>query len=177
LSFLIAFGGGALLAALVIDLVGSAKEKGHLLELIIGSIIGSLFFTLVDHIINKSGGFLRKPSTLLTYLTEQESLRFEKRITQLKRLSFFSDLPQHWRKKITQFFRVANYSKGVTLYRQGDLSESLYIIDTGRVDLLDPQAKLMLFKHLNPNDIFGMLAFLTGCPHPETLNLETKLYI
>lgn len=165
LAFLIAFGGGALLAALVIDLVGSAKEKGHLLELIIGSIIGSLFFTLVDHFINKSGGFLRKPSTLLTYLTQQESLRFEQRITQLKRLSFFGHLPQHWRKKITQFFRVANYSKGVTLYRQGDLSESLYIIDTGNVDLLDPKAGLTPFKNLKPNDIFGMLAFLTGCPH------------
>ena len=38
-----AFGGGALLAALVIDLVGSAREKGHILELVIGSIIGSLF--------------------------------------------------------------------------------------------------------------------------------------
>jgi hypothetical protein len=72
LAFLMAFGGGALLAALVIDLVGSTKEKGHLLELIVGSIIGSLFFTLVDRIVNKSGGFLRKPSTLLTYLTQQE---------------------------------------------------------------------------------------------------------
>jgi CRP-like cAMP-binding protein len=165
LAFLMAFGGGALLAALVIDLVGSTKEKGHLLELIVGSIIGSLFFTLVDKIVNKSGGFLRKPSTLLTYLTQQESYRFEQRITQLKRLSFFGSLPQHWRKKITQFFRVANYSKGVTLYRQGDLSESLYIIDTGKIDLLDPQAGLTPYKHLKPNDIFGMLAFLTGCPH------------
>jgi zinc transporter ZupT len=34
LAFLMAFGGGALLAALVIDLVGSTKEKGHLFELI-----------------------------------------------------------------------------------------------------------------------------------------------
>ena len=40
LAFLMAFGGGALLSALVIDLVGSAREKGHLLELVIGSIIG-----------------------------------------------------------------------------------------------------------------------------------------
>ena len=45
LAFLMAFGGGALLSALVIDLVGSAREKGHILELVIGSIIGSLFFT------------------------------------------------------------------------------------------------------------------------------------
>ena len=36
LAFLIAFGAVALLAALVIDLVGSAREKGHLVELVIG---------------------------------------------------------------------------------------------------------------------------------------------
>ena len=79
LAFLIAFGGCALLATLVIDLVGNATEKGHLLELIVGSIVGSLFFTLVDRIVNRSGGFLRKPSSLLVYLTRQESPHFEKK--------------------------------------------------------------------------------------------------
>ncbi len=49
LAFLMAFGGGALLAALVIDLVGSATEKGHLLELVAGTILGSLLFTAPEN--------------------------------------------------------------------------------------------------------------------------------
>ena len=165
LAFLIAFGGGALLGAVTIDLVGSAKEKGHLLELIIGSIIGSLFFTFVNQIVNNSGGFLRKPSTTLAYLTQRESRRFEEKISQLKRLEVFQDLPQQWRQKLAECLRVAHYPKGTTLYRQGDLSESLYIIDQGKIDLLDPQAGLTPFKHLVTNDIFGKLAFFTGSPH------------
>ena len=165
LAFLIAFGGGALLGAVTIDLVGSAKEKGHLLELIIGSIIGSLFFTFVNQIVNNSGGFLRKPSTTLTYLTQQESRRFEQKISQLKRLELFQDLPQQWRQKLAECLRATYYSKGTTLYRQGDPSESLYIIDQGKIDLLDPQAGLTPFKHLVTNDIFGKLAFFTGSPH------------
>jgi zinc transporter ZupT len=52
LAFLIAFGGGALLGAVTIDLIGSAKEKGHIWELIVGSIIGSLFFTFVNQMVN-----------------------------------------------------------------------------------------------------------------------------
>ena len=165
LAFLIAFGGGALLGAVTIDLIGSAKEKGHLLELIIGSIIGSLFFTFVNQIVNNSGGFLRKPSTTLAYLTQRESRRFEQKISQLKRLELFQDLPQQWRQKLAECLRVAHYPKGTTLYRQGDPSESLYIIDQGKIDLLDPQAGLTPFKHLVTNDIFCKLAFFTGSPH------------
>ena len=77
IAFLTAFGSGALLAALVIDLVGSATKKGHILELVIGSILGSLFFTLVNQLVNNSGGFLRKPSTTLSHLTQKESRRFQ----------------------------------------------------------------------------------------------------
>jgi hypothetical protein len=102
LAFLIAFGGGALLGAVTIDLIGSAKEKGHIWELIVGSIIGSLFFTFVNQMVNNSGGFLRKPSTTLAYLTQQESRRFEEKISQLKRLEIFQDLPQQWRQKLAE---------------------------------------------------------------------------
>ncbi len=165
LAFLIAFGGGALLAAVVIDLVGSVKEKGHILELIVGSIIGSLFFIIVNQIVNNSGGFLRKPSTLLAYLTQQESRRFAQRMTQLKHLEFFQDLPQEWRQKIAQVLWIAPSPKGTTLYRQGDPSESLYIVDQGKVDLLDPQAGLTPLRHLTTNDVFSKLAFFTGSPH------------
>ena len=52
LAFLMAFGGGALLAALVIDLVGSPTEKGHLLELVAGTIAESLLFTLLKGALN-----------------------------------------------------------------------------------------------------------------------------
>jgi CRP-like cAMP-binding protein len=115
--------------------------------------------------VNNSGGFLRKPSTTLAYLTQQESRRFEEKISQLKRLEIFQDLPQQWRQKLAECLRFAHYAKGTTLYRQGDPSESLYIIDQGKIDLLDPQAGLTPFKHLVTNDIFGKLAFFTGSPH------------
>ncbi len=43
MAFLMTFGGGALLAALTIDLVGSALKKGHFQVLAIGCIFGSFF--------------------------------------------------------------------------------------------------------------------------------------
>ncbi len=44
MAFLMAFGGGALLAALTIELVGSALKKGHFHILAVGCIIGSFLF-------------------------------------------------------------------------------------------------------------------------------------
>lgn len=164
-SFLTAFGGGALLAALVIDLVGSATEKGHILELVSGSLMGSLFFTIVNQLVNNSGGFLRKPSTTLSHLTQQESRRFQKRVLSLKRIDLFRESPRSLRQKLAQILLVAHYPKGMTIYRQGEPSESLYIIRKGQVKLLDPQADFQPFKELKENDVFGQFAFLTASPH------------
>ena len=86
IAFLTAFGSGALLAALVRDLVGSATERGHILELVIGAIIGSLFFSCVNKLVNDSGGFLRKPSTTLSHFTQKAASRFQQRVDSLKRI-------------------------------------------------------------------------------------------
>lgn len=165
LAFLMAFGAGALLSALVIDLVGSARSKGHILELIVGSVVGSLFFTFINQIVNNSGGFLRKSSTTLVHLSQKQSQRFTQRINQLKRTDLFRDLPLMWRQELANKLLQGKYPHGTTIYRQGDPSESLYIIDKGKVDLLNPQDETDLEMHLGINDTFGKLAFLTGSPH------------
>jgi len=165
LAFLTAFGGGALLAALVIDLVGSATEKGHIFELVIGSLLGSLFFTFINQIVNRSGGFLRKPSTILVHLTQQERHRFLQSCNRLKNIQLFRNLSSALQQQIAQILLTANYPKGTILYRQNDPSESLYIIQKGKVELLDPQADLKPLLTVTADDIFGHLAFLTGSPH------------
>lgn len=165
IAFLTAFGSGALLAALVIDLVGSATAKGHILELVIGSIIGSLFFTIVNQFVNNSGGFLRKPSTTLSHLTQQEARRFQQRVSNLKRINLFREAPRSLQRKLAQRMLVAHYPKGTVIYRQGDPSESFYIIKKGQIDLLDPNQRFQPLKHLDDNDVFGQFSFLTASPH------------
>ena len=165
LAFLIAFGGGALLSALVIDLVGSTLEKGHFFELVIGSIVGSLFFTFINQIVNHSGGFLRKPSTTLSHLTQKERRRFTQSFNRLKRIEFFKNLSLDLRKKIAEALLVASYPQETVLFRQGDPSESLYIIKKGKVDLFDSRTDFISIKTLTANSVFGRFAFFTSSPH------------
>lgn len=58
IAFLMAFGGGALLAALTIDLVASTLAKGDFYPLAAGCITGGLIFITLNQIVNNFGGFV-----------------------------------------------------------------------------------------------------------------------
>ena len=75
IAILMAFGGGALLAALTLDLVGPAVARGDLVSLAIGVIAGGVMFVVLNSIINDYGGFLRKVSTTVYYLRRIHLMR------------------------------------------------------------------------------------------------------
>jgi len=57
LAVLMAFGSGALLAALTIDLVASALELGHFWPLAVGCVLGGILFEVLNQLVNMRGGF------------------------------------------------------------------------------------------------------------------------
>jgi CRP-like cAMP-binding protein len=168
IAFLMAFGGGALLAALFLDLVNEAKEKGHILELVVGTILGSVLFTLMDKVVNNSGGFLRKPSTTLVHLSQQESKHLAQRIDQLQRITLFQHLEPETYKALAAAMLMASFDEETLIYRAGDPSETLYFINQGGVTLTFPKQADQRVIALASNDTFGRLAFITGCPHNST---------
>lgn len=84
---LTAFGGGALLAALSVELIaptvmeivgqipsavqGGPHDKSHaaytMMSLLVGCIVGGLIFYMADEMINSKGGYFRKISTLIMH--------------------------------------------------------------------------------------------------------------
>jgi len=165
IAFLMAFGGGALLAALTIDLVGSALEKGHFHILALGCIIGSFLFIGLNHIINDHGGFLRKASTTVYHIRRKGRKRFKQILSHLRRIDLFSNLPDAEVEELISCFIRQEYPKGTTLYQKSDPCKNLYIIESGKVDLLDPEKDMASFSNLEKNDVFARMAFFTGCPH------------
>lgn len=173
LACLISFGAGALLSALVIDLVGNAREKGHILELIVGSILGSFFFSIVNKLVNSKGGFLRKPSTVLLHLNQKQENRFKASFSQLKLSDLFRHLPSQDIDFITTHLLIKEYPPNSTIYKQGDGGESFYLIEEGEVQLLDPLNDLKPYQTFHKNETFGYLAFLTGSCH-QVMAVTTK---
>ena len=96
ISVLAAFGAGALIAALSVELVaptvmaiGDIENEGShdnpvmgFYSLIFGAICGGILFVLLDQVVNAKGGFLRKKATSIAYFGLAEKKR-KKKIMQL----------------------------------------------------------------------------------------------
>ena len=102
-----AFGGGALFAALAVELVAptamhlveaetaTAKSEAahHLINMLIGAVIGGTLFVSLDTIINSKGGFLRKTSATIEYFTNRNAARRRQIIEHLAGSELIRHLP------------------------------------------------------------------------------------
>ena len=97
IGLLTAFGGGALIAALSVELVapiamhllhaegGEARREaeGHLIYMICGAAAGGLLFIALDQIINSKGGFLRNTAATISFIAHRKASRRRKLIQHL----------------------------------------------------------------------------------------------
>jgi CRP-like cAMP-binding protein len=164
-SFLMAFGGGALLAALSIDLVAHAVEAGHIAALSVGWLIGGVLFVQLNNVVNDFGGFARKVSTTVYQLRRREHQQFRHFVRDLRRLDIFSDLPKRDYEALRAAVRTERIRKGGYLFRKGDPARYLHAVISGTVDLIDPSDPEHRSERLGRRDVIGRMAFLAGAPN------------
>ncbi|MBI2967142.1 MAG: cyclic nucleotide-binding domain-containing protein [Bacteroidetes bacterium] len=167
LAMLLAFGGGALLAPMTIDLVGGAIHHQHFPILAAGCLSGGIIFFLLNDIVNNNGGFLRKTSTTIEYLKKKKSAEYKYISKKMSQVPLFHKLPPEEINDLVPYVISRKFQKGSTIMRQGDPGDSLVIIDSGEVEIVDErnQKKLAILKE---NDAVGELALLTGEPRTAT---------
>ena len=159
------FGGGALLAALTIDLVGSALAKGQFYWLVVGCVFGGALFVALDNVVNSRGGFLRKSSTVVHYLRRQRRQRFKKALGGLERIAAFRDLPQEDIEDLASAVIHQVFEVGATIYSAGDPSDFFYVVEKRDVSVTDPRAQRQSPTIYGDRATPGQHAFLTGSPH------------
>jgi CRP-like cAMP-binding protein len=164
LGLLTAFGAGALLSAVTIDIVAPSVEDGEFLWLAVGAVAGGLVFEGLNRAINARGGFLRKASTSITFLRDREQRRRRTILASLERIDIFDGLPDRELDAIAEAFRTVRLDAGETLYRHGDPCDHLNVLAVGEVSLSTPTETISL----HPYQAFGHLAFLTGTQHRST---------
>lgn len=79
----------------------------------------------------------------------------------------FNHLEKNQMDEIKAVTRSISYKKGEVIYRAGDRSESLYIVNKGRVRIyrLSESGKEQLLRILNPGDFTGELALFNDTIH------------
>jgi len=175
---LMAFGGGALLAALSIDLVAPALDHGHFVQIAIGSTLGGLIFVLLNEAVNDYGGFVRKMSTRVYHLRRQEHQRMRDVLSRLRDLDIFGEVEARDFRAVAAFTEIRHLSANTPIYREGDPCDGLYILARGKVSLLDPQRQTEVVRVVKPWETFSRLAFLTGAPHDDiaVANVDSEVW-
>jgi CRP-like cAMP-binding protein len=164
---LMAFGGGALLAALSIDLVAPALEHGHFYEIAAGAILGGLVFVMLNEAVNDYGGFVRKVSTSVYHLRRKQHQRYRNVLSRLVDLDLFGEVETRDFRAVAAFIEVRQYAGNTHIYRQDDPNEGLYILASGAVSVLDPLQQMQVVRQVRPWQTFARLSFLTGAPNDD----------
>ena len=168
IAALMAFGSGALLAALTIDLVVEALERDHYYQLASGCLIGGILFVILNKWINSQGGFLRKVGTTVSYLTHAKSKDFKRLFKRLSQSPLFNALPPQQIQHLVPLIERENFQPGENLMLQGLEGDSLYIIDAGQVKVVDDINHHQI-TNLGPDDVVGEISLLTGNSHTATV--------
>jgi CRP-like cAMP-binding protein len=180
---LTAFGGGALLAALSVELVaptamavmkhrmvgaegqglshGSGSEVEAFIALLIGSVAGGILFVVLDQLVNAKGGYLRKSATTITYLSHRRKKRTEKMLLRLSQIELLRSIPPEHMQLLVGYVRPVIFEAGVKLFDQGGRGDRMYFIERGEIVLSKDGSD---FKTIGAGEVLGEIALLTEAP-------------
>ena len=100
-------------------------------------------------------------------------------VQRLGEVPLFSQLSLEDLKRLADSTGQTSYRQGTIIYHQGELSNTLYVVESGRVALLtkDGEAQSRVITHLGPGDFFGERSLLTGRPRETSVQAveDTKL--
>lgn len=176
LASMMALGAGALLAALTIDLVAESMEHGHFYPLAGGMIIGGLFFSLLNSIVNGKGGFLRKTATTLTHITRKQNNRQKMLYNQLSKVHFFHNLTPSQAQHLIPLLNRFRYREGKMMVHEGDPGDMLYIIESGSAIVMNDIDNSVI-SIISANDTYGMTELLTGKNHKYTVVVKEDMHV
>lgn len=169
---MMAFGGGALLAALTLDLVAPALAQGHHKTLFAGFIIGGLLFIGLNLLVNDFGGFRRKLSTSLHHSRRETRRRLRHILIHLDESLDLQDLSAREISALAEDIEPRYFASGSQVYREGDPADALYVVVKGAVEFQESGRSSAsvpaLGRRVGPGEAFGAYALFTGSAHCAT---------
>jgi len=181
-----AFGAGALLCALALELVVPALEhfpddpQEGFKWLSLGAILGSVIFIGLDQALSNMGAYLRKASTIGHKLRRVKKKRYQKILHRLSGVDLLVNLPPEEVRRIISHVKKRCFSKGAVICRQSDPGDALFLIESGSVRVHShngAHGKEVGIAVLGEGETFGEIALLTDLHRTATVEAEEDTII
>lgn len=171
-----AFGSGTLMAAVAFDLCRAAFDKGGYVILVLGFLAGGGIFVLLNHWIDERGGFLRKDSNKQRFILNKKREMAADIIGRLSRVDILRSLPPREVQAIIPFVERVSIPERTQVFAQGDAGDALYIIDTGRVEILRRESGAdKEVATVADGETFGEMSLLSDEPRNATAVARTPV--
>jgi CRP-like cAMP-binding protein len=169
---IMAFGAGALLCALALELVVPAlahfpdnRAEGFK-WLALGAMTGCLLFIGLDRALAGMGGYLRKHSTISHRLKHKKKKHYRNILDKLSVLDLMVALPPDEIRRVVSYIEKRVFQAGDLIFHEEDLCDALFLIESGRV-LIQPHDEggdVVASSILSKGEAFGEMALVTGLP-------------
>ncbi len=182
-SSLMAFGGGALLFALTIELFAHSLHTSHeghdswiIIATMIGALVGGLLFEFLNQLLNNRGAFLRKTSQIKKHIVKLKRHRAKKMLQALSKIKLLQALPPEQIAQLIPNLRTIKFSAGDTIFKQGDTASELYFIFEGKVQVIrEAEGDTKLIAELEEGNTFGEIALISDKPRTGTVRALTDV--
>jgi CRP-like cAMP-binding protein len=170
-AIIMAFGTGALIQALSIDLAyhGANRLVDHLgytglsawLVVSLGFFIGGLMYYLTNKALEKRGAAIRHPALAKFYFLKKKRNEKSRVLEQLSNVELLRSLPPEDMELVLEAVKPVSFRANEFIFRKGDTADGLYLIMDGEVQILDQQDGHTMAT-LSSGASFGEMALLTG---------------
>jgi zinc transporter ZupT len=188
ISVLSAFGAGALIAALAVELVaptvfslgdnhGGAHHgdaNTHFYALVAGAIVGGSLFVMLDRIVNSYGGFLRRTSRTIAYFTDRKHDMQIQILEELAPFPLLKDLSPEHINSLISMIRQEKFDPGQIIMEEGDDGTKLFFLIKGTADATNSKG---LKSELDAGNVAGILPLIMGIPNPGTLTCREAVTV
>jgi CRP-like cAMP-binding protein len=164
-----AFGAGALLCALVLEMVVPALE--HFPDdpaegfkwMALGGVTGCLLFIGLDRVLSNMGAYLRKHSTIASRLKREKKHHYRKILNRLSVLELMSNLPPEEIRRVVSHIDKRLFVAGELICDEEDPPDALFLIEYGAVRI-HRRGDGISSSILKSGEAFGEMALVTGLP-------------
>ena len=174
-AIIMAFGTGALIQALAIDLAyhGASRLVEKLafsgmeawLMVSMGFMLGGLAYYLINKALEKKGAAVRHPALAKFYFLKKKRNEQGHILEQLSNVELLRLLPPEDMELVLGSVEPVMFNKDEFIFKKGDDADGLYLIIGGQVNVLDQlDSSKNVMATLSAGDSFGEMALLTGEP-------------